>query len=398
MRTASSEQVRQPIYRDATEEWRPLRAASSGRSRRRWARCSTLIPRRPRPSRNGSRNNRHGICHRLPLTSAPPLLSQCRHIQRMGAFDERPRSAQLSSGCSLRPLWRPRRCAQPTQPQTTGHRRRPGPMRPTSPRRRRRSSRRRTATARPDRDHHHRDQARGESAERPDQRPGDRHAAARPAEHLELRGLHQAAAVGDLPDGPAGRHHRLHARRSRRGGDGNHSGSLPSVGTYLDEQPVTTIGGTLDVHIYDIARIESLAGPQGTLYGASSEAGTIRIITNKPELGVTTRPDRRRDQQGRSRRHGRQARGHDQPADRPTASRSAASPSTSTTPATSTMSSAAGPIAATDLWPSRRCGRSRMRPQRLTSTMPASKRRISTTSTSMAAGRRSRSTSTTIGP
>src|SRR5205085_5789226 len=69
---------------------------------------------------------------------------------------------------------------------------------------------------------------------------------------------------------------------------GNHSGSLPSVGSYLDEQPVTTIGGTLDVHIYDIARIESLAGPQGTLYGASSEAGTIRIITNKPELGVTS--------------------------------------------------------------------------------------------------------------
>src|SRR3954466_8290291 len=70
--------------------------------------------------------------------------------------------------------------------------------------------------------------------------------------------------------------------------EGNHSGSLPSVGSYLDEQPVTTIGGTLDVHIYDIARIESLSGPQGTLYGASSEAGTIRIITNKPELGVTT--------------------------------------------------------------------------------------------------------------
>jgi outer membrane receptor protein involved in Fe transport len=67
------------------------------------------------------------------------------------------------------------------------------------------------------------------------------------------------------------------------GGDGNHSGSLPSVGFYLDEQPITTIGGTLDVHIYDIARIEALAGPQGTLYGASSQAGTIRIITNKPD-------------------------------------------------------------------------------------------------------------------
>jgi len=79
----------------------------------------------------------------------------------------------------------------------------------------------------------------------------------------------------------------VYMRGVATGGDGNHSGSLPSVGTYLDEQPVTTIGGTLDVHIYDIARIESLAGPQGTLYGASSQAGTIRIITNKPELNVT---------------------------------------------------------------------------------------------------------------
>jgi outer membrane receptor protein involved in Fe transport len=78
----------------------------------------------------------------------------------------------------------------------------------------------------------------------------------------------------------------VYMRGVASGGDGNHSGSFPSVGFYLDEQPVTTIGGTLDVHIYDIARIESLAGPQGTLYGASSQAGTIRIITNKPELGV----------------------------------------------------------------------------------------------------------------
>ena len=67
------------------------------------------------------------------------------------------------------------------------------------------------------------------------------------------------------------------------GGDGNHSGSQPSVGTYLDEQPVTTIDGTPDMHIYDVERIEVLEGPQGTLYGASSESGTIRIITNKPD-------------------------------------------------------------------------------------------------------------------
>jgi len=67
------------------------------------------------------------------------------------------------------------------------------------------------------------------------------------------------------------------------GQDGNHSASQPSVGTYIDEQPVTTIDGTPDLHVYDIERVEVLEGPQGTLYGASSEAGTIRIITNKPD-------------------------------------------------------------------------------------------------------------------
>jgi len=71
------------------------------------------------------------------------------------------------------------------------------------------------------------------------------------------------------------------------GENANHSTSLPSVGTYLDEQPITTIQGALDLNIYDIERIEALAGPQGTLYGASSEAGTVRIITNKPDLSGT---------------------------------------------------------------------------------------------------------------
>lgn len=81
--------------------------------------------------------------------------------------------------------------------------------------------------------------------------------------------------------GPAFEH--TYMRGVASGGDGNHSGSLPSVGMYLDEQPVTTIDGNLNIHIYDIARVEALSGPQGTLYGASSEAGTIRIITNKPD-------------------------------------------------------------------------------------------------------------------
>ncbi len=77
----------------------------------------------------------------------------------------------------------------------------------------------------------------------------------------------------------------VYMRGIASGGDGNHSGSMPSVGIYLDEQPVTTINHLLDMHMYDIARIETLAGPQGTFFGASSQAGTLRIITNKPVLG-----------------------------------------------------------------------------------------------------------------
>ncbi|MCH8335813.1 MAG: TonB-dependent receptor [Proteobacteria bacterium] len=74
----------------------------------------------------------------------------------------------------------------------------------------------------------------------------------------------------------------IYMRGVSDGGDGNFSGTNPSVALYLDEQPVTSIGRNLDVHIYDISRIETIAGPQGTLYGASSQAGVIRILTNKP--------------------------------------------------------------------------------------------------------------------
>jgi len=77
----------------------------------------------------------------------------------------------------------------------------------------------------------------------------------------------------------------IYMRGIASGGDGNHSASMPSVGYYLDEQPVTTINQILNIHMYDIARIETLAGPQGTLYGQGSQSGTIRIITNKPVMG-----------------------------------------------------------------------------------------------------------------
>lgn len=72
------------------------------------------------------------------------------------------------------------------------------------------------------------------------------------------------------------------------GGDGLHIGPLPTSSMYIDEIPVTTIGGTVDFHVYDISRVEALAGPQGTLFGASSLSGVLRVITNAPKYGETS--------------------------------------------------------------------------------------------------------------
>lgn len=70
-------------------------------------------------------------------------------------------------------------------------------------------------------------------------------------------------------------------------------GTAPNVAVYMDEQPVTAPGRNLDIYVTDLERVEVLPGPQGTLFGASSQAGTIRYITKKPtpyafETGVST--------------------------------------------------------------------------------------------------------------
>ena len=61
------------------------------------------------------------------------------------------------------------------------------------------------------------------------------------------------------------------------------AGLSPNVAFYLDEQPLAQPGRNLDVYAADLNRVEVLAGPQGTLFGASSQAGTVRLITNKPD-------------------------------------------------------------------------------------------------------------------
>ncbi|MGL6161905.1 TonB-dependent receptor [Microbulbifer sp.] len=65
------------------------------------------------------------------------------------------------------------------------------------------------------------------------------------------------------------------------------AGLAPNVALYLDEQPLAQPGRNLDVYAADLQRVEVLAGPQGTLFGASSQAGTVRLITNKPDSTST---------------------------------------------------------------------------------------------------------------
>lgn len=62
------------------------------------------------------------------------------------------------------------------------------------------------------------------------------------------------------------------------------AGLAPNVAFYLDEQPLAQPGRNLDVYAADLERVEVLSGPQGTLFGASSQAGTVRLITNKPSF------------------------------------------------------------------------------------------------------------------
>ncbi len=63
-------------------------------------------------------------------------------------------------------------------------------------------------------------------------------------------------------------------------------GVKEQVGVYLDESPISVALFTPDLVLFDLDRFEVLRGPQGTLFGAGSESGTLRYITKAPRLGV----------------------------------------------------------------------------------------------------------------
>jgi iron complex outermembrane receptor protein len=64
-------------------------------------------------------------------------------------------------------------------------------------------------------------------------------------------------------------------------------GVKEQVGIYLDDSVISLSLFTPDFDLFDLNRVETLRGPQGTLFGSGSVGGTIRYITNQPRLGTT---------------------------------------------------------------------------------------------------------------
>lgn len=89
-------------------------------------------------------------------------------------------------------------------------------------------------------------------------------------------GFQSLSAAGDRDDLRGGR--RLNLRGIESGYDG-----VPTVAYYIDDAPIPV----MDPRLVDIERIEVLRGPQGTLYGANSMGGAIRLVMNKPRYDMS---------------------------------------------------------------------------------------------------------------
>ena len=68
------------------------------------------------------------------------------------------------------------------------------------------------------------------------------------------------------------------------GGNDNDTQNQETVGIYLDEVPISMGAMNPEFNLFDLKRVEVLRGPQGTLYGAGSLAGTVRLVSNDPNL------------------------------------------------------------------------------------------------------------------
>jgi iron complex outermembrane recepter protein len=108
-------------------------------------------------------------------------------------------------------------------------------------------------------------------------------------DQLRAQGIDSASAVGAETPGVSEHNSGPGQTEYELRGISSAGGTSPTVGFYLDDVPLTPAAQSLegkvviDPNLYDINRVEVLRGPQGTLYGASSMGGTIRLITNQPD-------------------------------------------------------------------------------------------------------------------
>ncbi|RYG79128.1 MAG: hypothetical protein EON59_16780, partial [Alphaproteobacteria bacterium] len=112
------------------------------------------------------------------------------------------------------------------------------------------------------------------------------------SEALEKRGL---ARMGDyllaqpsvvIQDRGAGRNIVIVRGIAAPGSEGN-----PTVAFYIGETPVTNglgfgANGFPDLRTFDVERVEILRGPQGTLYGAGSMGGTVKVVPTQAVVGA----------------------------------------------------------------------------------------------------------------
>src|SRR5580704_10113783 len=74
-------------------------------------------------------------------------------------------------------------------------------------------------------------------------------------------------------------------RGAADGSDPNYA-NTSMTGFFVDDMSMSDSGSQPDLHLYDIAQIEVLNGPQGTTFGAGSMSGAVRYITNKPDVNA----------------------------------------------------------------------------------------------------------------
>jgi iron complex outermembrane recepter protein len=93
--------------------------------------------------------------------------------------------------------------------------------------------------------------------------------------------LQKVPSISYISTGPGTQ---LFVMRGVSDGSNPNYANTSSTGFFVDDMSMSYTGAQPDLHLYDIDRIEILNGPQGTTFGAGSMSGTIRYITNKPDV------------------------------------------------------------------------------------------------------------------